>query len=141
MQWTDGPNAGFTTGKPWLLVNPNHVSINAAAQVKDPASVYTYYKKLIALRKNEDYKQTLVYGKTVPYLKEQKNILSVYRQDEHQTLLVAANFQSKPQSIKLPCSNYRVLLNNCDQIAADHGSVLLEGYQAVILECSAPAPL
>ncbi|HIR75938.1 MAG TPA: alpha-glucosidase [Candidatus Choladousia intestinipullorum] len=141
MQWTDGPNAGFTTGKPWLLVNPNHVSINAAAQVKDPASVYTYYKKLIALRKNEDYKQTLVYGKTVPYLKEQKNILSFFRQDEHQTLLVAANFQSKPQSIKLPCSNYRVLLNNCDQIAADHGSVLLEGYQAVILECSAPAPL
>lgn len=141
MQWTDGPNAGFTAGTPWLAVNPNYVSINAAAQVSDPDSVYSYYRKLIALRKHEKYRQTLVYGKTVPYLKEQKNILAFFRQDEDQTLLIAANFQRSPQRIALPCKKYRVLLTNCGLPADEHGFLLLEGYQAVILERSAPCPL
>ena len=54
MQWTDGANAGFTTGKPWLKVNPNYTDINAAAQQDDPDSVRSFYKQLIALRKNPE---------------------------------------------------------------------------------------
>ena len=52
MQWTDGENAGFTTGKPWLRVNENYKKINAESQINDPDSVRSFYKKLIALRKN-----------------------------------------------------------------------------------------
>jgi hypothetical protein len=59
MQWDNGPEAGFTTGKPWLPVNPNHTLINAAEQVKRPDSVFHYYQKLIALRKELD---VMVYG-------------------------------------------------------------------------------
>ena len=66
MQWTYGANAGFTTGKPWLKVNPNYTDINAAAQQDDPDSVRSFYKQLIALRKNPEYKETVVYGALEP---------------------------------------------------------------------------
>ena len=51
MQWDDSPNAGFTTGTPWLPVNPNHTDINAKAALADPDSVFHYYQALIRLRK------------------------------------------------------------------------------------------
>lgn len=50
VQWNDSPNAGFTTGTPWIGVNPNHDRINAAAQYDHPDSVFEYYRRLIALR-------------------------------------------------------------------------------------------
>jgi len=53
VQWDAGPSAGFTTGEPWIAVNPNHTRINAAAQRDDPASVYSFYRALIALRHAE----------------------------------------------------------------------------------------
>jgi len=53
MQWTAAPGAGFSTGTPWIDVNPNHVRINAAAQRDDPRSIYHYYRRLIALRHSE----------------------------------------------------------------------------------------
>lgn len=59
MQWDDSENAGFTTGTPWFAVNPNYKTINAAAQVEDPDSIYNYYRKLIELRKEEE---VIVYG-------------------------------------------------------------------------------
>ena len=50
VQWDDSAHAGFTTGTPWLPVNPNYPRINAAAEVADPESVFAYYRSLIALR-------------------------------------------------------------------------------------------
>lgn len=134
MQWSDAPAAGFTTGTPWLAVNPNYVSINAASQIHDESSVYSYYKKLIALRKHPDYKETIVYGRMIPYLREQKNLLAFYRKSENQTLLILTNYQKEPQEVKLPSPDYRVLLNNCDGLQSDEDSVTMQGYQAVILE-------
>lgn len=54
VQWDASPHAGFTTGTPWLAVNPNHVEINAAAQRDDPASVLSFYRRLVALRREDD---------------------------------------------------------------------------------------
>ena len=59
MQWDDSKNAGFTSGTPWIKVNPNYKEVNAAAERKDPDSVFCYYQKLIALRKRE---AVMVYG-------------------------------------------------------------------------------
>ena len=59
VQWDDTPNAGFTTGTPWIEVNPNYTAINAAAEEKDPDSVLNYYKQMIALRKSH---LGLIYG-------------------------------------------------------------------------------
>ncbi len=54
MHWDDSPNAGFTTGTPWLPVNPNHDEINAQVQVHDPHSVFSHYRRLIQLRHDHD---------------------------------------------------------------------------------------
>ena len=76
------------------MVNPNYVTINAKAQVNQPDSVFSWYKELLALRKNPDYKEVVVYGKLVPYKPEQKNLMAYYRQGTDKTLLVIANYQA-----------------------------------------------
>lgn len=133
MQWTDETNAGFTTGTPWLKVNPNYRSINAAAQIKDTDSVYSFYKKLIALRKNPIYKETIVYGTLEPVWVEQHNLMAYYRKGER-TLLVVGNYQRAEQEIVLPTAYQNVLLNNYPDIAQEHGTIRLHGYQVLILE-------
>ena len=137
MQWSDEANAGFTTGKPWLKVNPNYTSINAADQLEDPDSVRSFYKELIALRKDPDYKETVVYGELKPYLEEQHNLMAYYRKGE-QTLLVIGNYQMEEQTVELPSeyhSEYKkILLNNYPELVQDGTALILHGYQAVVLE-------
>ena len=133
MQWTDGANAGFTTGTPWLKANPNYPSINAAAQVQDADSVYSFYKKLIALRKDPVYKETIVYGALEPVWEERHNLMAYYRKGER-TLLVVGNYQREPQEIALPAMYKSVLLNNYKDIAQDKGTIRLQGYQVLVLE-------
>lgn len=133
MQWTDGRNAGFTTGTPWLKVNPNYSSINAAAQVKDADSVYSFYKKMIALRKDPGYKETIVYGSLEPVWEERHNLMAYYRKGER-TLLVVGNYQREPQEIELPQMYKKALLNNYKDITEDEGVVKLQGYQVLVLE-------
>lgn len=137
MQWSDEANAGFTTGKPWLKVNPNYTSINAADQFEDPDSVRSFYKELIALRKDPDYKETVVYGELKPYLEEQHNLMAYYRKGE-QTLLVIGNYQMEEQTVELPSeyhSEYKkILLNNYPELVQEGTALILHGYQAVVLE-------
>lgn len=137
MQWSDEANAGFTTGKPWLKVNPNYTSINAADQLEDPDSVRSFYKELIALRKDPDYKETVVYGELKPYLEEQHNLMAYYRKGE-QTLLVIGNYQMEEQTVELPSeyhSEYKkILLNNYPELVQEGTTLILHGYQAVVLE-------
>lgn len=137
MQWSDEANAGFTTGKPWLKVNPNYTSINAADQLEDPDSVRSFYKELIALRKDPNYKETVVYGELKPYLEEQHNLMAYYRKGE-QTLLVIGNYQMEEQTVELPSeyhSEYKkILLNNYPELVQEGTTLILHGYQAVVLE-------
>jgi len=99
MQWDDGPQAGFTTGKPWLPVNPNHTLINAAEQVKRPDSVFHYYRKLIALRKELD---VMVYGH-YELLEPEHPALFVYtRTLGDESLLVVCNFSEDEQTYEIP---------------------------------------
>ena len=89
MQWDASEQAGFTTGQPWLPVNPNHVHINAASQVDDPDSVFSHYRRLIALRKQSE----LVRQGTFELLLPQSDELFVYeRRLGVERMLVACNF-------------------------------------------------
>ncbi len=133
MQWSDAAHAGFTTGTPWLRVNPNYSTINAAAEQKDPGSVFHFYKKLIALRKDPAYRETVVYGALEPYLKEQRNLMAYYRKGE-KTLLVMGNFQREEQEVALPAACKRVLLNNYPDADIQDLTIRMQGYQVVILE-------
>ncbi len=133
MQWSDAAHAGFTTGKPWLRVNPNYLSINAAAQLEDPDSVFHFYQKLIRLRKDPVYKETIVYGTLEPAFREQHNLMAYYRRGD-KTLLVIGNYQSGKQAVTLPLPYTKVLLNNYADITREGSTILLHGYQVLILE-------
>ncbi len=133
MQWSDAAHAGFTTGKPWLRVNPNYLSINAAAQLEDPDSVFHFYQKLIRLRKDPVYKETIVYGTLEPAFREQHNLMAYYRRGD-KTLLVIGNYQSEKQAVTLPLPYTKVLLNNYADITREGSTILLHGYQVLILE-------
>ena len=132
--WDASEYAGFTTGKPWLMNNPDYTRINLASQRQDEHSVYQYYRQLIQLRKNPEYKDTIVWGKTVPVYTDQDNLMAFYRQGEDQTLLVIANYQKEPQTITLEADVKNVLLNNCGEFKQKEKELQLEGYQAVVLE-------
>ncbi|MBO7252227.1 MAG: alpha-glucosidase C-terminal domain-containing protein, partial [Oscillospiraceae bacterium] len=102
MQWSDAPNAGFTTGKPWLMVNPNYVTINAEAQVKDPDSVFHYYKKLIGLRRSSQWSDIIVYGNFALLAPEDKKVFAYVRCYEGKQLLVICNMSAEETEFTVP---------------------------------------
>ena len=136
MQWTDGENAGFTAGTPWLRVNPNYTSINVENERKDPDSVFHFYRQLIALRKNPEYKETVVYGALEPFMENRHNLMAYYRKGD-KTLLVAGNYQWEEQEITLPAACKKVLINNYPDVVMDGAAVKLHGYQVLVMELDA----
>lgn len=112
MQWDSSPNAGFTTGTPWLKVNDNYPEINVAAQENDPDSVLNYYRRLTALRKSPEYRQLFTYGKFRPAFEKSSGILAYYREKDNQRVLVAANFGREKQHLHLPGAVKKTLLTN-----------------------------
>ena len=140
MQWNTKAHAGFTEGTPWLAENPNYMRINAEEQQGREDSLLQYYKKLIALRKDPAYKETIVYGGFAPIEDCGHNLIAYLRTGEEQTILVAANFNSDPRQIVLPMTSEggrykaeKTLLVNEGE-AAVRGSVLeLQGLQAAVI--------
>lgn len=99
MQWDDSLNAGFTSGTPWIQVNPNYKEINVTESLSDPDSILNYYKKLIKMRRKYP---VIVYGDYVPLLKEHDQIFCYLRHLESQTLLVILNFSKNSTQAELP---------------------------------------
>ena len=133
MQWTGGENAGFTAGTPWLRVNPNYTAINVEKESGDPDSVLNFYKKLIALRKSPEYKETVVYGALIPFMEDRHNLMAYYRKGD-KTLLVVGNYQWDEQEITLPSECKKVLINNYPDLISSGDQITLHGYQVLILE-------
>lgn len=88
MQWNAKPEAGFTTGTPWLGVNPNYADINVAESLKDPNSIYHFYKEMIALRRDNE---ALIYGSYELVLPLHKQVYAYKRQGESETYLIVVN--------------------------------------------------
>ena len=99
VQWDDSKNAGFTQGTPWIPVNPNYKEINAKAELEDPDSVFYYYQKLIALRKQYPL---IVYGKYELLLAEDENLFVYTRELDGQKLLTVCNFSEQEQEFVIP---------------------------------------
>ena len=128
MQWNGQENAGFTTGTPWLPVNPNYTSINAEAALADPDSVFWYYKKLIALRKEYP---VFVEG-DFTLLEEEHPQLFVYRRStKNEQILVVCNFSGTDVSWSLPgeWTTAEVLISNYP----DRVQKTLRPWEAMIL--------
>ena len=99
MQWDNSENAGFTTGTPWIEVNKNYKTINADNAVKNKNSVFHYYKKLIALRKEND---VIAYGSYNPEMEDNTNVCAYSREYEGKKLFVVCNFYGTETKISLP---------------------------------------
>lgn len=99
MQWDASPAAGFTTGEPWIAVNPNHVEINAAAQTGDPDSVFAHYRAVIALRHSEP---TVAHGDFTMLLPDDPVVYAFTRRYGATTLLVVANFSAASAAAPVP---------------------------------------
>ena len=96
MQWDDSPNAGFSTGTPWIAVNPNHTTINAAAARADDASVFHHYRRLIELRHRSP---VVVDGDFAMVLADHPHVYAFTRSLGDETLLVAGNFSGSHQDL------------------------------------------
>lgn len=135
MQWNSSAYAGFSSATPWLPVNPNYTMIHVDAQENDGDSLLSYYKKLISLRKNPAYEETLVYGTLTPYLEDRHNLMAYLREGDRR-ILVAGNFQTEPQTFALPdgCTGCKkVLLDNGGGEIGSGELITLEGYEAVVV--------
>ena len=132
VQWDSSKNAGFTTGTPWLPLNPNYKKINVAEQEQDPESVLSYYKKLTALRKNPEYKETMVYGDFVPFMADEDRLMAFYRKGE-KTLLILGNYRKEERELELPAPVKKLVLSNAEPRITGR-KITLSGYEATILE-------
>ena len=133
VQWNTEKNAGFTTGIPWLEVNPDYKEINVESQLTDSNSLLSFYKKMTALRKTQEYKDTFVYGSFKPYKEDQENLIA-YTRTEEKNILVMGNLQSQSRNVELPGEVKNVLLNNQEEVQIKNGTIGLNPYQFVILE-------
>ena len=129
MQWDASENEGFTTGTPWIAVNPNYKKINVADQLKREDSVFHYYQKLIRLRKENEI---IVYGNYELLLPEDENIFAYTRTLDNQKLLVVCNFSKSEQKFDFSgYENAKVLISNYNRDAREDG--ILKPYEATVL--------
>ena len=132
-QWDNSINAGFTKGTPWLQVNENYKEINAKLQIDDKDSVLSFYKKLINLRKSNEYKEVVVYGEFIPDLEVYDNVIAFYRKGANKCLMVIINYQNKEQIINFN-KTYKILINNYKDLKFVNNELMLKPYQGIIIE-------
>jgi alpha-glucosidase len=130
MQWSDEENCGFTTGTPWMKVNPNYTSINVKTQEKDENSILAFYKKMISLKKKED---VFTYGTYDLLLPEDKQIYAYTRTGENDKMLIVTNLSTKEAVCKLDfeVKSENLLLNNYHEVEQESADTLnLKPYEA-----------
>jgi oligo-1,6-glucosidase len=134
MQWNNTANAGFTTGTPWIMVNPNYPKINAKEQVERPDSIFHYYQKLIKLRKAHEI---IVYGSYQLLLPDDPNLYVYTRELAEEKLLVICNFTDTRQSFTLPSDwnsdQMHCLIANYPERVPEK-QMLLNPYEALVYQ-------
>ncbi|MGR5220393.1 glycoside hydrolase family 13 protein [Vibrio parahaemolyticus] len=134
MQWSAAPHAGFTTGQPWIEVNPNYIDVNTEQDITSNESVYHYYKELIALRKQN---KVIVYGEFTPVLEEHDKVFAYLRHDYSSRILVVANFSG--ESVTVDLSQFEgfdieTLVSNGDMNTSKLSELGLQPYDAAVLK-------
>ena len=134
MQWKDAPQAGFTSGTPWLKVNDNYPVINVEKEEGQLDSVLHYYRKLIALRKSGEYRELFTYGKFEPAYENADHVMAYYRILQGRRVLVAANFGTDTIELDLEVTAKKVLLSNKKRTNAEN-KLILEKCEVFVTEC------
>lgn len=136
MPWNGGKNGGFTSGTPWIMLNPDYPEINVEKALADPDSVFYFYKKLIALRKDNPI---MPYGEVELIWPEDKEIFAYYKHFEGETWFIAANFSEVKANRSLPMdlSKAELILTNVpDSDWHSSERLILAPYQVVILRAA-----
>lgn len=134
MQWKDAPQAGFTSGTPWLKVNDNYPVINVEKEEGQPDSVLHYYRELIALRKSGEYRELFTYGKFEPAYENADHVMAYYRILQGRRVLVAANFGTDTIELDWKVPAKKVLLSNKKRTNAEN-KLILEKCEVFVTEC------
>jgi len=131
VQWDDSPQAGFTAGTPWIAVNPNYTTINAKAETADFNSVFHYYKKLIALRKENPI---MVYGKYEALMEDNEQLFVYARKMDNEKLLVVCSFCDHETKFTIPAEfvGTSCLISNIENVY-DKAEMTLRPYEAFVL--------
>jgi oligo-1,6-glucosidase len=136
MQWNTSPNAGFTTGEPWIKINPNYTEINVEKDESDEDSILNYYTRMIKVRKANP---VLIYGKYIPLFEKHKTVFAYLREFENQKCLVLLNFSGESSIIDLPDdlrkSNRQLLIKNLKEGPCEaNGRIKLRPYEALVYQ-------
>jgi oligo-1,6-glucosidase len=132
-QWSADTNAGFTTGMPWIRVNPDYRTVNAVAEERDTSSVLQYFRRMIRLRKAEP---VLVYGRYQLLDRENPEVFAYTRSLNGRTLMVALSFSTAGGRTAVPTgfTAGKTLMNNLATAPGQGAQLVLQPYQAVVLE-------
>lgn len=132
MQWDSSKNAGFTKGKPWLALNPNYPSINVLNDQKSENSIFTYYKHLIQLRKENDL---IVYGEYKELLPDDKQLYVYERTYNEETWLIVVNFYKKATSYKDSQKRLAsIVISNYTDSSEDLLDLKLRSFEAIVFK-------
>ena len=134
MPWNSTDNAGFTTGNPWLKINPSYKEINVEENLKDEKSIFNFYKELIHLRKSDKYKDSLSYGSFDRVDVNDEYLMAFTRVGEVSKVLVLANFQNKEAVVDIDLEVKKILINNYDSLEVKDRTFSLKPYQALVVE-------
>lgn len=133
IQWDNSPNAGFTTGTPWLALNNNQDEVNAQDARQDGNSIFHYYRKLIELRKSTEYGEVITYGRYQILDKDDSEVYAYLRIFDGQKLLIIANFTKKSLIRSYQGEIDKVILNNYPDQPVRLDKIKLFPYQAVVI--------
>lgn len=130
MQWNNKENAGFTTGTPWICVNPNYVEINVEKEEKDPKSVLNFYKKMILIKKQNE---VLTYGSYDLILEDHNEIYAYTRKLDNEMMIIICNISSSEANYEnnnINLSYKNLLLNNYEVSSHEElTSLILRPYE------------
>lgn len=134
MQWNDSSNGGFTSGEPWLKVNPSYKTINVEESLADEDSIFYFYKKLIDQRHDDDMITDAEFRLVD---KDNKKVFAYERYLGDKSILIIANFYSEPVDFDLDTyklEDYRLDLSNYKDMVADGNKISLRPYEAIMLK-------
>ncbi|MDE5618358.1 MAG: alpha-glucosidase C-terminal domain-containing protein, partial [Clostridia bacterium] len=134
MQWSATPNAGFTDGKPWMIVNPNYKEINAEADIAAEKSIYRFFARLHAFRKG---RESIIEGSFSDICPKNNNVYAYERVGKGEKLIVIVNFKNRQVKFKLPKAryegNWELLLSNYTNSSTSlSNNFTLRPYEAVV---------
>jgi oligo-1,6-glucosidase len=133
-QWDSSPNAGFSSGNPWLKVNPNYEECNVQAQERDPDSILNYFRKMIKVRKAHP---VLLYGHYHLLDKEHKQVYAYTRTLGAENFLVLLNFSKQSLDYKIPGTflhDEETVINNYKSCEQHKDKIHLLPYQAIVMQ-------